>query len=501
MKRISHRITRFFLILLLLVCSLTALPQQTRRPAPSGRTIPVSCDTIEQMIDLALTKRGLPYKWGGAGPNVFDCSGFIMWLHNQFGVSMAHGSVPQFNLGVAVPDDKIQPGDIVFFRHKKCVGHVGLVYKVDAPYEVYYVHAACRKLGVRTDKLSFKRPRFAGARRIFSCKDLDYSPDSAMLAQNGANITTVTDSLTGTRTVTTSEWKQVTTTKYYVVKEGDCLSKIASKNHTTVANLKKWNRLSSDAIRPGQKLAIKKTEWKQVTTTKTIPANPNATSSTPAARNTTSPTTKSDTIVKDGQYLVARQVTTNERRQYTKTLTHKVKAGETLGGIAAKYKVSVADLQKWNNIKDPRKIQVGQSIAIRKKEWRNVPVTHTEYVPVQNGPQQNEVADSPAPAPAVSTETQSATDTAVSANQPKMVEKQETVTERKQVTKTLTHKVKAGETLGGIAAKYHVSVANLQKWNGIKDPRTLQVGRVLKIKKTEWKTEQVTRTVLVPAEE
>ena len=43
----------------------------------------------------------------------------------------------------------------------------------------------------------------------------------------------------------------------YTVKKGDTLTKIASKYHVSVANLKKWNKLRNDMIREGQKLIIK----------------------------------------------------------------------------------------------------------------------------------------------------------------------------------------------------------------------------------------------------
>lgn len=50
----------------------------------------------------------------------------------------------------------------------------------------------------------------------------------------------------------------------YKVKSGDSLGKIASRNHTTVANLKKWNNLRSDSIRVGQILYIYKTVYVSV---------------------------------------------------------------------------------------------------------------------------------------------------------------------------------------------------------------------------------------------
>lgn len=46
--------------------------------------------------------------------------------------------------------------------------------------------------------------------------------------------------------------------KYYTVKAGDTLASIAKKYHTTVSNLKKWNKLKSDKIRVKQKLRVSK---------------------------------------------------------------------------------------------------------------------------------------------------------------------------------------------------------------------------------------------------
>ena len=88
----------------------------------------------------------------------------------------------------------------------------------------------------------------------------------------------------------------------------------------------------------------------------------------------------------------------------------------------------------------------------------------------------------------------SAKDTEPSVGKPKKVSAPElvegpdkkTITEPKKVPSTgsvtTKHKVKKGDTLSGIAAKYHVSVANLKKWNNLKSDK-IQIGQTLIIKK------------------
>ena len=49
------------------------------------------------------------------------------------------------------------------------------------------------------------------------------------------------------------------------------------------------------------------------------------------------------------------------------------------------------------------------------------------------------------------------------------------------VTAGEKHRVKSGESLGVIAQKYHTTVKQLMKLNGIKNPRTLRPGQTLRI--------------------
>jgi cell wall-associated NlpC family hydrolase len=75
------------------------------------------------VVGIAMQYLGVPYAWGGASPSGFDCSGFVMYVYAQVGVSLPHNAAAQYGYGVAVPSDQLQPGDLVFFDG---LGHVGI---------------------------------------------------------------------------------------------------------------------------------------------------------------------------------------------------------------------------------------------------------------------------------------------------------------------------------------------------------------------------------------
>jgi cell wall-associated NlpC family hydrolase len=75
------------------------------------------------VVGVAMRYLGVPYRWGGASPSGFDCSGFVMYVYAQVGVSLPHSSYAQYGAGVPVSRDQLQPGDLVFFNG---LGHVGI---------------------------------------------------------------------------------------------------------------------------------------------------------------------------------------------------------------------------------------------------------------------------------------------------------------------------------------------------------------------------------------
>ncbi len=70
----------------------------------------------QRAVQLALQFLGIPYVWGGATPAGFDCSGLVMWVYGQLGVSLTHYSGAQFHEGIPVARDRLLPGDVVFFH-------------------------------------------------------------------------------------------------------------------------------------------------------------------------------------------------------------------------------------------------------------------------------------------------------------------------------------------------------------------------------------------------
>ncbi|MGH2976960.1 MAG: NlpC/P60 family protein [Gaiellaceae bacterium] len=82
---------------------------------------------------IALRYLGVPYRWGGASPSGFDCSGLVMYVYAQLGISLPHYTVAQWSATDAISSP--EPGDLVFFNG---LGHVGIYIGggrfVDAPH-------------------------------------------------------------------------------------------------------------------------------------------------------------------------------------------------------------------------------------------------------------------------------------------------------------------------------------------------------------------------------
>jgi peptidoglycan DL-endopeptidase CwlO len=114
------------------------------------------------VVGIAMQYLGVPYVWGGASPSGFDCSGLVMYVFAQVGISLPHYTVAQYDYpnSVSVSRDQLQPGDLVFFAG---LGHVGIYVGGGQ-----FIHAPHTGDVVRIDSLSegWYSSEYDGAKRI-----------------------------------------------------------------------------------------------------------------------------------------------------------------------------------------------------------------------------------------------------------------------------------------------------------------------------------------------
>ncbi len=193
------------------------------------------------------------------------------------------------------------------------------------------------------------------------------------------------------------------TSNIYIVKKGDTLGEIAEKHKVKTSNLKKANNLKNHNLEIGQKLTI---PTQEVVTTQ---ASINKEKAAP---------TKSD-------------IPTNTSISDSKTTVSNVyviKKGDTIYDLSKKFEISKDDLIKWNNLNN-NNLSIGQKVYLSpNKEIKAVVKAKSEP-------------------------------------KPKFTE---------------SYKIKSGDTLGHIAAKFDTSVSKLKSANDLQN-NNLSVGKVLKV--------------------
>ena len=112
------------------------------------------------VVGIAMQYLGVPYKWGGASPSGFDCSGLIVYVYSQVGVSLPHYTGSLWGMGAPVSRGDLQPGDLVFFNG---LGHAGIYVGGGS-----FIHAPHTGDVVKVSSLgdSWYASTYMGARRI-----------------------------------------------------------------------------------------------------------------------------------------------------------------------------------------------------------------------------------------------------------------------------------------------------------------------------------------------
>lgn len=139
-------------------------------PAGSGNSAAKQGDsrnfgarTVAPVIQTAKQYMGTPYRFGGAAPGGFDCSGYTMYVFNKHNIKLPRTADIQYKMGKPVSRANLLPGDLVFFTtYEPGASHVG-IYTDNGN----FIHASSSK-GVTISGLndSYWRTRYLGARRV-----------------------------------------------------------------------------------------------------------------------------------------------------------------------------------------------------------------------------------------------------------------------------------------------------------------------------------------------
>ncbi|RMH58689.1 MAG: hypothetical protein D6679_04165 [Candidatus Hydrogenedentota bacterium] len=143
-------------------------------PESPGKEAEISAPTlVSAILRIARNFLGAPYRWGGAGPEAFDCSGFTSLVYKKAGVMLPRKAQDQFTVGRSVAREDLEPGDLVFFEtYAPGPSHVGIYVG-----EGRFIHASSG--AGRVIETSLTRPyyarRYLGARRVLSETERDDS--------------------------------------------------------------------------------------------------------------------------------------------------------------------------------------------------------------------------------------------------------------------------------------------------------------------------------------
>jgi cell wall-associated NlpC family hydrolase len=151
------------LCLILTACAGNSLKTGNTQGSPAAPAEHAPPDARTVMVDRAISMLGQPYRWGGAAPGGFDCSGLVAYAASGAGIRVPRTAHEQLAGGTPVARDAIEAGDLVFMRlaHKEL--HVGIA--IDRQ---RFIHAPSAGGRVRIDSLA-ARPYAAGymnARRL-----------------------------------------------------------------------------------------------------------------------------------------------------------------------------------------------------------------------------------------------------------------------------------------------------------------------------------------------
>ena len=111
-------------------------------------------DVRADLCNYALQFVGNRYVWGGTSlTNGCDCSGFVLSVFKNFGVTLPHYSGSQANMGTKISLGEAKAGDLVFYGNGRRINHVAIYLGGGR-----IVHASSPRTGIITSNVGYRTP-------------------------------------------------------------------------------------------------------------------------------------------------------------------------------------------------------------------------------------------------------------------------------------------------------------------------------------------------------
>ena len=142
-----------------------------------GSTVETKNISPRPLVDFAQTLIGTPYKYASSDPKSgFDCSGFITYVFNHFGIAVPRSSKDFENVGARISKQDAMPGDLILFtgtdNTNRTIGHLGIV-TFNSPETLLFIHSTSGKLNsvTVTPLNDYYQARFVKIVRVFDEND------------------------------------------------------------------------------------------------------------------------------------------------------------------------------------------------------------------------------------------------------------------------------------------------------------------------------------------
>ena len=120
-------------------------------------------DERQLFVKVATGFLGAPYRLGGSSLKGIDCSAFVRKIYQIFDIDLPRNARAQSKVGMSIDREELVEGDLVFFRTRRPLGHVGIYIGNNE-----FVHASSTRKAVRIDSMNtpYFQKRFQRAVRI-----------------------------------------------------------------------------------------------------------------------------------------------------------------------------------------------------------------------------------------------------------------------------------------------------------------------------------------------